>query len=135
MVLLIDSPPGTLGVPRGGLGTSCIADLALACLNENSSSHTCCTYARNLSKIHTHAGAINVKLLRCSRGIVEEESALVQVEGSVAIIRTVTACVLGRETREETAQCRIEAGILYIIAVVDGDQAKRLVWGGGCSGG
>lgn len=112
MVLLIDSPPGTLGVPRGGLGTSCIADLALA-----------------------HAGAINVKLLRCSRGIVEEESALVQVEGSVAIIRTVTACVLGRETREETAQCRIEAGILYIIAVVDGDQAKRLVWGGGCSGG
>lgn len=47
MILLIDSPPGTLGVPRGGLGTSCIADLALACLNENSSSHTCCIYARN----------------------------------------------------------------------------------------
>lgn len=76
----------------------------------------------------THAGAVGVELLRDVGGSVEEQRAVVQVEGgALARVRGVAGCVLGGGANGDTALRGLEGGILEVTAGADGDQAERCV--------
>lgn len=75
---------------------------------------------------HTHAGTVNEDLLRSSGLVVEVQSAVVDVEGSVLLLRASTASILRRQSSKNAALGCIEARVLHTTPGVDSNEAKSV---------
>lgn len=83
----------------------------------------------------THAGGVDEDLLGRSRGGIEVQGTVLEVEGGVFLVGAVAAGVLGREASEDAALGSVEGLEVDGTARVDGNDAKVLVAGGGAGGG
>lgn len=79
---------------------------------------------------HTHAGAINVDLLGSGGLVVEVQSTVLDVEGSLLLLGTSATGTLARQTSEDAALSSVEGRVLDVTARVNSHNTKSLRLGG-----
>lgn len=84
---------------------------------------------------HTHAGSINVDLLRSGGLVIQVQSTVIDVESGLLLLGASAAGPLVRQTSEDAAVSGVESSVLNTAAGVDGKDTEGLGLGGRGSGG
>lgn len=84
---------------------------------------------------HTHAGTVNVDFLGSGRLVVEVQSTIVDVEGSLLLLGASAAGTLVGQTGKDAALRGVEGRVLNAAAGVNGNDTEGLGLSGRGSGG